>query len=153
MIALTQEEKFEFKLLELKRVAHTRAGGKRIRFRAVVVTGNKKGKVGVGIASGSDVAQAVEKALYQAKKNIMEIPIIDGTIPHETYGKFGSAKVLLKPQKKGRGLVAGGVVRTICQLAGIEDISSKILGRTSNAYNNAMAALRAFSKLKKGKPK
>lgn len=153
MIALTQEEKFEFKLLELKRVAHTRAGGKRIRFRAVVVTGNKKGKVGVGIASGSDVAQAVEKALYQAKKNIMEIPIIDGTIPHETYGKFGSAKVLLKPQKKGRGLVAGGVVRTICQLAGIEDISSKILGRTSNAYNNAMAALRAFSKLKKEKPK
>lgn len=147
------KEKLEFKLLDLTRVAHTRAGGKRIRFRAVVVTGNRAGQVGVGIASGADVAQAVEKALYQSKKNMIEIPIVNGTIPHETYGKFGAAEVLLKPQKKGRGLVAGGVVRTICQLAGIEDISSKILGRTSNAYNNAMATFKALGKLKIKKPK
>jgi small subunit ribosomal protein S5 len=146
-----KEEKFEAKLLELRRVVHVRAGGKRLRFRAVVVVGNKQGKVGVGISSGLDVAQAVEKATYQAKKNVIEIPIVDGTIPHEVEAKFSSARVLLKPQRKGRGLVAGGVVRVICQLAGINDISSKLLGQTKNKYNNAMATMKALSLLKKPK--
>jgi small subunit ribosomal protein S5 len=147
------QEKLEFKLLDLTRVAHTRAGGKRLRFRAVVVCGNKAGKVGVGVASGLDVAQAVEKASYQAKKNLIEVPIVDGTIPHEVYAKYGAAEVLLKPQRKGRGLVAGGVVRTICQFAGIKDISSKLLGRTGNPINNARATIKALLQLKEKKSK
>lgn len=141
-------EEFESKLLDLARVAHTRAGGKKLRFRALVIVGNKAGKVGVGVASGLDVAQAIEKATYQAKKNIIEVPIVDGTIPHEVYGKFGAAEVLLKPQRKGRGLVAGGTVRVICQLAGIRDISSKLLGRTGNKINNARATILALKKLR-----
>jgi small subunit ribosomal protein S5 len=148
-----EEEKIETKLLDLKRVAHTRAGGKKLRFRAVMVVGNKAGKVGVGVASGLDVAQAVEKATFQAKKNMIEVPIVNDTIPHEVYAKFGPAKILLKPQKKGRGLVAGGTVRIICILAGIKNISSKNLGRTSNKMNVAKATIEALRKLKIKKPK
>lgn len=148
MEEIKKEEKFESKLLDLSRVTHVRAGGKKLRFRAVVVVGNKNGKVGVGVASGMDVAQAVEKATYQARKNVIEVPILEGTIPHEVEAKFGPAKVLLKPQRKGRGLVAGGVVRVICQLAGIKDISSKLLGKSTNAFNNAKATIKALLKLK-----
>ncbi len=144
-----KEEKIETKLLDLKRVAHTRAGGKKLRFRAVMVVGNKAGKVGVGVASGLDVAQAIEKATFQAKKNMIEVPIVNDTIPHEVYAKYGPAKVLLKPQRKGRGLVAGGTVRIVCLLAGIKNISSKNLGRTSNKMNVARATIEALKKLKK----
>jgi small subunit ribosomal protein S5 len=147
-VKLEKKEEFESKLLDLARVAHTRAGGKKLRFRAVVVTGNKAGKVGVGVASGLDVAQAVEKATFQSKKNLIEVPIVEDTIPHEVYAKFGAAEVLLKPQRKGRGLVAGGTVRVICHLAGIKNISSKVLGRTGNKLTNARATIKALSKLK-----
>lgn len=142
------EEEFESKLLHLSRVERMTAGGRRLRFRAVVVVGNKKGKVGVGVAKGLDVAQAIEKALRKAKKNLIEVPIVEGTIPHEVEAKFGAARVLLKPQKKGLGLVAGGVVRTICTLCGIENISSKLLSKSRNKLNNAMATLKAFKSLK-----
>ncbi len=149
-LSKTEEKKdeFESKLLDLARVAHTRAGGKNLRFRALVITGNKAGKVGVGVASGLDVAQAIEKATYQSKKNMIEVPIVEETIPYEVYAKFGAAEVLLKPQRKGRGLVAGGTVRVICQLAGIKNISSKLLGRTGNKINNARATIEALKKLK-----
>lgn len=139
---------FESKLLDLARVSHTRAGGKKMRFRAVIVSGNKAGKIGVGVASGLDVAQAVEKATFQSKRNILDVPIVEDSIPHEVFAKFGPAKVLLRPQRKGRGLVAGGTVRVICQLAGIKNISSKILGRTSNKLNNARATIKALRALK-----
>lgn len=144
-----KKEEFESKLLDLARVVHVRAGGKKLRFRAVIVTGNKAGKVGVGVASGLDVAQAIEKATFQAKKNIIEVPIVNETIPHQVTFKYGPARVLLKPQRKGRGLVAGGTVRIICLLAGIKNISSKILGRTGNKLNNARATILALKKLKK----
>lgn len=147
------KDEFESKLLDLARVAHTRAGGKKLRFRAIIVAGNKTGKVGVGVASGSDVAQAVEKATFQAKRNLLEVPIVEDTIPHEVQAKFGPAEVLLRPQRKGRGLVAGGTVRVICQLAGIKNISSKILGRTGNKLNNARATISALRKLKIPSPK
>jgi small subunit ribosomal protein S5 len=143
-----EKEKYESKLLDLARVSHTRAGGKKLRFRAVIVIGNKVGKVGVGVASGLDVAQAIEKATFQAKRNLIEVPIVNDTIPHEVISKFGSAQVLLRPQRKGRGLVAGGTVRVICQLAGIKNISSKNLGRTSNKINIARATIKALKKLK-----
>ena len=144
-----QEDEFESKLLDLARVSHTREGGKKLRFRAVMVVGDKKGKVGVGVASGLDVAKAIHKATGLTKKHLIEVPIVEDTIPHQVEAKFGAAKVLLKPQRKGRGLVAGGTVRIICILAGIKNISSKILGGTSNKLNNARATIKAFKKLKK----
>jgi len=143
------KEELESKLLDLGRVERMTGGGRRLRFRAVIIYGDKKGKVGLGIAKGLDVAQAVEKATRLAKKNMIEVPIINGTIPFEVEAKFGAAKILLRPQRKGRGLVAGGTVRVICSLAGIEDISSKVLSKSRNKINNARAVLLAFKKLKK----
>ncbi|MBL7150111.1 MAG: 30S ribosomal protein S5 [Candidatus Pacebacteria bacterium] len=142
------KEEFESKLLDLARVVRVAAGGRRFRFRAVMVVGNKEGKVGVGVAKGLDVAQAVEKATRSAKKNLIQVSIIKDSIPHQVEAKFGASKVLLKPQRKGRGLVAGGTVRVICNLAGIKNISSKILGRTRNKLNNAKATIKALQKLK-----
>ena len=142
------KSEFDSKLLDLARVTRVSAGGRRFRFRATVVIGNKKGKVGVGVAKGSDVAQAVEKATRLAKKDIIIVPIVEDTIPYEVRAKFSSAKVLLKPQRKGRGLVAGGTVRVVCTLAGIKNISSKILGRTGNKLNNARATIKALKQLK-----
>lgn len=144
-------DEFESKLLDLARVTRVAAGGRRFRFRAVVVVGNKAGKVGLGVAKGVDVAQAVEKATRLAKKHLIEVPITEDTIPHEVVAKFGPAKVLLKPKAKGRGLSAGGTVRVICSLVGIRNISSKILGRTGNKLNNARATLSALKNLKRTK--
>lgn len=143
-----KKEEFESKLLDLARVVRVAAGGRRFRFRAVMVIGNKEGKVGVGVAKGLDVAQAVEKATRSAKKNLIQVSIVKDSIPHQVEAKFGASKVLLKPQRKGRGLVAGGTVRVICNLAGIKNISSKILGRTGNKLNNARATIKALQKLK-----
>jgi small subunit ribosomal protein S5 len=142
------KDEFDSKLLDLARVTRVAAGGKRFRFRAVVVVGNKMRKVGIGLAKGLDVAQAVEKATRLAKKNLVEVPIVNDTIPHQVSSKYGAARILLKPQRKGRGLVAGGTVRVICSLAGIRNISSKVLGSTVNKLNNARATIDALKKLK-----
>lgn len=142
------KDEFETKVLELARISHTRAGGRKMRFKAVVVAGNKMGKVGVGAAKGLDVAQAIEKAIRLAKKRVIEVPITKDTIPYQISAKFGAARVLLKPQRKGRGLVAGGTVRIICNLAGIKDISAKVLSRTGNKLNNAQATIKALKTLK-----
>jgi small subunit ribosomal protein S5 len=154
---LTQQpktkEEFESKLLDLARVTRVTAGGKQLRFRAVVVIGNKTGSVGVGVAKGRDVAQAVEKAQRLAKKNLIEVPIFEDTIPHEVEAKYGPARVLLRPQRKGRGLVAGGTVRVICHLAGIKNISSKLLSRSRNKINIARATIKALRALKILNPK
>ena len=141
-------DEFESKLLDLARISHTRAGGKKMRFRAVMVTGNKQGRVGLGIAKGADVQLAVAKATRLSKKYLIDVPIIEETIPHEVSAKFGAARILLRPQRKGRGLVAGGTVRVVCSLAGIKNISSKILGSTGNKINNARATIDALRKLK-----
>jgi small subunit ribosomal protein S5 len=143
-----EKSEFESKLLDLNRVAHTRAGGRKIGFRAIMVVGDRAGKVGLGTATGQDVAMAIEKATRMAKKNLIEIPISGETIPYEVEAKFGPAKILLRPQKKGRGLVAGGTVRVICQLGGIKNISSKIISRSGNKLNNARAVIKAFGKMK-----
>ncbi|MCD6500540.1 30S ribosomal protein S5 [bacterium] len=144
---------FESQLLDLSRVTRVTAGGKQLSFRAVMVVGDKKNKVGVGVAKGRDVAQAVEKATRAAKKNIITIPIFAETIPHQVESKFGPARVLLRPQKKGRGVVAGGVVRVICKLAGIKNISSKLLSRSRNKLNIARATIKALRALKIRNPK
>lgn len=143
-----KKDEFDSKLLDLARVTRVASGGRRFRFRALIIVGNKAGKVGAGIAKGADVAQAVEKATRVAKKNIVQVPILNDTIPHEVYAKYGSAEVLMKPQQKGRGLISGGTVRIVCALAGIKNISSKTLGRTGNKLNNAMATIKALKQLK-----
>lgn len=142
------KDEFDSKLLDLARVTRVTGGGKRLRFRAVMVVGDKKGKTGLGVDKGKDVSQAIEKATRRAKKNLITVAIKENTIPHEVWAKFGPARVMLKPQVKGRGLVAGGVVRTICELVGIKDISSKILSKTKNKINNAKATIEALKKLK-----
>ena len=143
-----KKDEFDSRLLDLARVTRVTGGGKRLSFRAAVIVGNKKGKIGIGVSKGVDVAQAVEKATRKAKKNLINVSIKDETILHEVSAKFGTAHVLLKPQRKGRGLVAGGVVRAICSLVGIKNISSKIIGRTKNKINNAEATLKALGQLK-----
>ena len=145
-----KEEKpeFEQKLLDIRRTARMVAGGRRFSFRALVVIGNKKGKVGVGLAKGADVTIAVDKAVNQAKKFLIEGPITeDKSVSQMVEAKFGAAKVMLKPAQRGRGVIAGGAVRIICNLAGIENIVSKIIGRTTNKLNNAQAAIEALKKL------
>jgi small subunit ribosomal protein S5 len=139
---------FETKLLDLARVTRVTGGGKRMSFRAVVIAGDKKGKVGIGIDKGRDVSQAIEKATRRAKRDLITVVIVNGTIPHEATAKSGPARIMLKPQKTGRGLVAGGAVRAICDLAGIKNISSKILSGSKNKLNNARATMAALSMLK-----
>lgn len=143
-----KKDEFDSKLLDLSRVMRMTGGGRRFRFRAGVIVGDQKGRIGFGVAKGADVAQAVDKATREAKKNIIIVSIINETIPYPVEAKFGAAKIMLKPQRKGRGLVAGGTVRIICSLVGIKNISSKMLGRTSNKINNAKAVISALKKLK-----
>ena len=144
-----KREEFETKLLDLNRVTRVTGGGKHLRFRALIVAGNKNGKVGVGVAKGRDVSQAIEKATKKAKKNLLDVEIENETIPFDITIKYQGAKILLKPQKKGRGIVAGGVVRVICNLAGIENITGKLLSKTNNKINIARATLKALEKIKK----
>lgn len=146
---IKEKPEFEQKLLDVARTARMVAGGRRFSFRVVVVIGNKKGKVGVGVAKGADVSIAVEKAVKQAKKYLINIPLTeDKSIPHRIQARYGAAQVLLKPAAKGRGVIAGGTIRVICILGGIENITAKILGRTNNKLNNARATIKALEELK-----
>lgn len=135
---------FEERVIEVSRVARTVKGGRRIRFRALVVIGNRKGKIGMGLGKSTDVSEAVKKAVSQAKKKMIIVPIIDGTIPYEITSKHGSAVVMLKPAASGTSIVAGGAVRAIADLAGITDLLSKMLG-SANKVNNIIATIKALS--------
>ena len=139
-----KKDEFRDKVLDLRRVTRVTAGGKRFRFRATVIVGDGKGRVGAGIAKGLDVEQAVQKARTIAKNNLITVPLADQTIPYEVMAKFSAAKVLLKPAVKGHGLVAGGAVRTVLSLAGIKDATAKCLGRTPNKLTNALATIEAL---------
>jgi len=144
-----EKPEFEQKLLDVRRTARMVAGGRRFSFRAVVILGNKKGRVGVGVAKGADVSIAVDKAVKQAKKNLIDVVITeDSSILYKIEAKYSAARVMLKPATKGRGVIAGGTVRAICNLAGIENITAKIIGRTNNKLNNARATIKALEKLK-----
>lgn len=147
-----QQKKSEFqeKVLEIKRVTRVVAGGKRMSFRATIVIGDKKGRVGIGVGKGLDVAASVEKAKRQAQKNLITVNLKDGrTIPHQIEEKYSAARIRLKPAKANHGLIAGGSARTVLELAGVRDVSAKILGRTTNKLTNALAALQALKKLEK----
>ncbi|MBI5466586.1 MAG: 30S ribosomal protein S5 [Candidatus Kerfeldbacteria bacterium] len=133
--------------MDLARVTRVVAGGKRMRFRATVAIGDQKGRVGLGIAKGSDVSDSIQKAVTAAKKGMITVPIVNDTIPHQILVKFGAAKILLKPAPKGSGVIAGGPVRAIMELAGVKNVVSKILG-SSNKINNVYALLEALKQLR-----
>lgn len=139
-----EKSEYEERVLEVARISRVVKGGRRIRFRALVVIGDQKGKVGMGVAKANEVADAVKKAVAQAKKHLIEVPIISGTIPHEIIVKSGGARIMLKPASSGTSVVAGGSVRVVCELAGITDILSKIQG-SPNKINNVTATLKALS--------
>lgn len=141
-------DEFEGKTLDLARVTRVAAGGRRFRFRATVVVGNRKGKVGIGIGKGLDVQQAIAKATRAARKHLITVPIFNETIPYEVEAKFGASRVLLQPRPRGRGLIAGGAVRVICERAGISNISAKFLSKTKNKLNNAKATMKALQMLR-----
>jgi small subunit ribosomal protein S5 len=143
-----RQEEFEQKMIDIARVTRVMAGGKRMRFRACVAIGNKKGRVAIGLAKGADVTMAVTKAVNKAKKDFIDIPIINETIPHEIYQKLGAARILFKPARKGRGIIAGGAVRIVLELSGIKNVTSKILG-TSNKVNNVKCTIEALRNLKR----
>lgn len=150
--AKREKPEYDQKLLDLARVTRVVKGGRRFRFRATLVIGNRKGKVGVGIGKGADVSDAIKKAFDDGKKNMLSVRIHKNTIPHDVYYKQGSAKIILKPAKEGRGIVAGGAVRAVVEFAGIKDIVSKSLG-TSNKLNVARATLGALNTLKSSRPR
>jgi len=145
-----EKPEFEQKLLDLARVTRVVKGGRRFRFRATLVIGNRKGKVGVGVGKGSDVTDAIGKAFDDAKKNMITVAIKNNTIAHAVEHKKGSAKVILKPAKEGRSIVAGGAVRAVVDFAGIRDIVSKSLG-TANKLNVARATVEALGMLSASK--
>lgn len=140
---------FNDRLLEVRRVTRVMAGGKRFSFRATVVIGNRKGRIGVGVAKGLDVMSAVAKAKRQAEKNLITVQRKDGrTILYEVEAKYGAARVRIKPAAKNHGVIAGGPARVIFELAGIRDITAKVLGPTKNRLSNAMAAIEALKKIR-----
>lgn len=138
---------FEESVLEINRISRTVSGGRRIRFRVLLAIGNMKGKVGIGIGKAPDIADAVKKARLSAEKHLIEVPLRNGTIPCEVLITYGASKIVLKPAVKGKSILAGSSVRTVVALAGIENISAKILG-SNNKVNNAKAMMVAFKTLK-----
>jgi small subunit ribosomal protein S5 len=141
-----EEKQFDERVVHIDRVARVVKGGRRFRFRALVVLGDHKGKVGIGIAKGADVTAAVTKATEVAKKHIIIVPIYNGTVPHDAEAKVGGARILLRPAGPGTGLIAGGVVRTVLEVAGINNCLSKSLGSTNKA-NTAYATIATLQKI------
>ena len=149
MRKIKEKSEYDQKVLDIRRVARVVKGGRRFSFRATVIVGNKRGKVGVAVAKGPDVSTAVEKAVYQAKKGFLIVPITKGgSIPYDVEAKYSAARVKLMPARVGAGIIAGGAVRAVADLAGIQNMSSKILSRSTNKLNNAMAVMEALKKLR-----
>lgn len=141
-----EEKQFDERTLDIDRVARVVKGGRRFRFRALVVVGDRKNRVGIGTAKGADVTAAVAKATEIAKKHFINVSLYKGTLPHETEAKVSGANILLKPASAGTGLIAGGVVRTILDVAGVKNALSKSLGST-NKTNTAYATIAALDSL------
>lgn len=141
-----EEKQFDERVMNIDRVARVVKGGRRFRFRALVVVGDRKGRVAIGIAKGADVTSAVTKATESAKKNFMTVKLYKGTFPHEAQAKVGGANILLIPASPGTGLIAGGVVRTVLEVAGVSNALSKSIGST-NKINTAYATLEALKQM------
>lgn len=151
---MSKVQKFKASELELKekvvnvrRVTKVTKGGRHFSFSATVVIGNGEGIVGEGLGKAKEVQEAIQKAIDDAKKNLVNVPVFKGTIPHIQHGKFGAAKVMLQPASHGTGVIAGGAMRAVLEAAGIKDVLAKSLG-TSNAANVIKATLDALSKLR-----
>ena len=135
------------KVVAINRVAKVVKGGRTFRFSAVVVVGDEQGHVGVGNGKAAEVPDAIKKAIEEAKKNLVTVPIVGTTIPHEFVGRFGSASVILKPGHEGSGVIAGGSVRPVLELAGYRDIKTKVIG-TNNPRNVVYATIEALKSMK-----
>jgi small subunit ribosomal protein S5 len=142
-----EKREFDQKVVEVKRVTRVVAGGKRMRFRALVVIGDHKGKIGMGLKKGVDVAESVNKAINQAKKNMITLPLVNESIPHQVNMKYKSSKLIMKPARAGSGVIAGGAIRSVMDLAGVKNVVSKMLG-SSNKVNNIKAVFKAFQSMK-----
>lgn len=143
-----ERDEFVDRVVAINRVAKVVKGGRNFRFSALIVVGDQKGKVGVGMAKAHEVPEAIRKAKQDAMKHLIEVPMVGTSIPHEIIGEFGAGRVLLKPSREGTGVIAGGGVRAVCELAGIRDVKTKCLG-THNPRNVVNATLAALKGLKK----
>ena len=141
------ESEWKEQVVQIRRVTKVVKGGKKLSFRAIVIVGNKKGQVGVGCAKAAEVIIAIQKAIADGRKNLITVPIFKTTIPHPITGRSGAGAVMLRPASQGTGIIAGGAVRSVLELAGIENILSKSLGSKSplNAANATIAALKALT--------
>ncbi|MDP3731393.1 MAG: 30S ribosomal protein S5 [bacterium] len=143
-----KKSEFDQQVLDIARVTRVTKGGKRFSFRATVVIGDGKNSVGIGVAKGRDVSQSIQKAVHQAKKGMIKVLVKDHTIPHSVRAKFKSAVVVMKPAAIGNGVKAGGPVRAVAKLAGIENITAKLTSRTKNKINIARAAIKGLQQLR-----
>jgi len=143
-----QDNNWEERVIQVKRVTKVVKGGKKLSFRAIIIIGNEKGQVGVGIGKATDVIGAVKKGVTDAKKHIINVPLTKtNSIPHKINGIAGAAKVIMRPSAPGSGVIAGGSVRTVLELAGIQNVLTKQLG-SNNALNNARATVNALNNLR-----
>lgn len=143
-----EKPEFDQQIVDLARVTRVTKGGKQLSFRATVLIGDRKGRVGYGVEKGKDVQIAVEKAVNQAKKGLLTVPMDENSIPHAVESKFKAAKVLIKPAPKGTGIIAGGAVRTVLEMAGVPNASAKMIGKSTNKISNIKAAFAALQSFK-----
>ena len=146
MVTAKGGEEYIEKIVFINRVAKVHKGGRRFRFSAIVVVGDGKGRIGYGLGKAPEVPDAIRKALEKARKNMIRVPVINGTIPHEIVSDFGAAKVMLKPGRPGTGVIAGGTIRAIMDAAGIRDVVTKCIGST-NPHNVVKATFKALESL------